>query len=161
MAAPRITSDKLKEILAKPGYGIPSRIKSSLQSPIQRFGSLREADRTGEVHDVESDPDHGSLDSKKLQVGYSGKVRIRVTFYRRRLADYGEECSRAVSEKALIDCLVYAGLIQGDSGREIWLEDGGQKKVGTNEEERTELELFYTGVDLENPWVKAKQNLAR
>lgn len=106
---------------------------------------------------MESDSSDESVCPEKLQINYSGKVRVRVTFYRRRLADY----SRAISEKALVDCLQYAGLVGGDSEEEIWLEDGGQKKVESNEEERTEIELFYPEVDLDNLWKPAKQNKAR
>jgi hypothetical protein len=148
-----MTNEHLQAILSKPGYGIVSTIgKSSIKSQI--VGSR-------EIDNLESDSGDESLRSEKLQINYSGKVRVRITFYRRRLADYGEGCSRAVSEKAIIDCLVYAGLIEGDSGEEIWLEDGGQKKVKTDEEERTELEIFYPEVDLDNLWIKAKENKAR
>jgi hypothetical protein len=94
---------------------------------------------------------------EKLQVGCSGKVRVRIKFYRHRLADY----SRAISEKALVDCLQYAGLISGDSEKEIWLIDDGQIKVGSKAEERVELTLEYPEVDYDNLWVAAKQNKGR
>jgi hypothetical protein len=144
-----MTNEQLQTILGRPGYGIVSTIrKSSIKSEI--VGSR-------EINHLEPDSSDESLCAEKLQINYSGKVRIRITFYRRRLADY----SRAISEKALVDCLQYAGLIKGDSEEEIWLEDGGQKKVETDEEERTELEIFYPEVDLDNLWVKAKPNKAR
>lgn len=145
-----MNEEDLKRITSKPGYGIVGGIQGTV-----RAGAALSKDRSsGTLDDLESDTGDGSLDAKKLQVGYSGKVRVRVTFYRRRLADYGEECSRAVSEKALIDCLVYAGLIKGDSGEEIWVEDGGQKKVESNEEEKTVIELQYDGVNYDDPWIK-------
>lgn len=140
----------LARIASRPGYGIQGGIKGTLKAKL----ALSKDRGYGSFDDLEPNSGDGSLDAKKLQVGYSGKVRVRITFYRRRLADYGEECSRAVSEKALIDCLVYAGLIKGDSGAEIWLEDGGQKKVESNEEEKTAIELFYEGVNYDEPWVK-------
>ncbi len=154
-----MNEDDLNKITARKGYGIVSSgITGGIKGNIGAWASISKDRDSGEVNDLESNSGDGSLDSKKLQVGYSGKVRIRITFYRRRFADYGEECSRAVSEKALIDCLVYAGLIEGDSGKEIWLEDGGQKKVESNEEEKTVIELFYTDVNYEDPWIKGKSH---
>lgn len=157
----RFNEEDLKQILTRGGYGINGGIKGGISGGIAANVAAHQAGDSGEVNDLESGSGHGPLHEKKLQIGYSGKVRIRVTFYRRRLADYGEECSRAISEKYLIDCCVYAGLIKGDSGKEVWLEDGGQKKVESNEEERTEIDLIYTGVSIESPWVKAQQHLGR
>lgn len=153
----RLNDSDLKGIISKPGYGIASSgagIKGTLRAGI----ALHQAGGAGSLNDLESAPSDESLGSKKLQVGCTGRIEIRITFYRRRLADYGEECSRAISEKALIDSLVYAGLIQGDSGSEVRITDGGQKKVGTDEEERTELEIFYPEVDFGSLWVKAKEH---
>ncbi len=148
-----MTEDDLNKILSRPGYKIESGIKSCL--PQRTVES--EIKRAGEKHYLESIASDESVHAEKLQINYSGKVRVRITFYRRRLADY----SRAISEKALVDCLQYAGIISGDSEKEIWLEDGGQKKVESDEEERTEIELFYEDVDYENLWVPAKSNKAR
>jgi hypothetical protein len=155
----RLNEEDLKKIVSRRGYGLASGIKSGISGGIAAGAAAYSDNDPGAVDHLESGAGHGSLHEKKLQVGYAGKVRIRVTFYRRRLADYGEECSRAVSEKALVDCLVYAGLIEGDSGKEIWLEDGGQKKVESNEEEKTEFDLLYEEVNYENPWVPARRHL--
>ncbi len=153
-----MNSDQLNEILKKPGYGIVGTIpKSSIRSTIGPGTNGDSYRGARSEHDLESDISDESLGAKKLQINYSGKVRVRVTFYRRRLADY----SRAISEKALVDCLQYGGIIQGDSEEEIWLEDGGQKKVESDQEEKTVLELFYQDVDFDNLWVPAKQNKAR
>jgi hypothetical protein len=149
-----MTEDDLNKILSRPGYSISeSRIKSCI-GPSTIESQIK---REREIDNLESASSDESLHAKKLQVNYSGKVRVCFTFYRRRLADY----SRAISEKALVDCLQYAGLIEGDSEKEIWLQDGGQKKVETDEEERTEIEIFYESVDLDNLWIPAKQNKAR
>jgi hypothetical protein len=151
----------LRKILNRKGYGLASGIKSGIAEAAKLAKLRKEAgledSGSGPANDLEPDSGDESLCAKKLQIGYSGKVRVRIKFYRRRLADY----SRAISEKALVDCLQYAGLIQGDSEKEIWLEDGGQEKVGTDEEERTEIILEYEGVNLDDPWIPAKQNLAR
>jgi hypothetical protein len=148
----------LNKIIKKPNYGISAAFsKPSIKSGIRPGASSSKDCDSWSLHDLESNTRDESLRAKKLQIGYSGKVRVVIRFYRRRLADY----SRAISEKALIDCLQYAGLIQGDSETEIWLEDGGQEKVGSNEEERTEIELYYPEVDLDNSWVQAKDNKLR
>lgn len=148
-----MSDDDLNKILAKPGYRIESGIRSSFGKGAFDFAACR----SGEIDDVESDSGDASLRAEKLQVNYSGKPEIRITFYRRRLADH----SRAVSEKALVDCLQYAGLIEGDSEKEIRLTDVVQKKVETDEEERTEVEIIYESVDLDDIWAKAKENNSR
>ncbi len=94
---------------------------------------------------------------EKLQIGCTGKVRVRIKFYRHRLADY----SRAISEKAIIDALCFAGCLCGDSEKEIFLQDEGQEKVATKEEERTEIILEYPEVDFDNIFVPAKRKDGR
>ena len=149
-----MTNEDLNSILARPGYAIS---EPTVKSCIGQRTIESQIKREREIDNLESASSDESLHAKKLQVNYSGKVRVRFTFYRRRLADY----SRAISEKALVDCLQYAGLIEGDSEKEIWLEDGGQKKVESDEEERTEIELIYEEVDFDNFWIQAKSNKAR
>ncbi len=146
---PRFNQSELERVIAKQHYGIKSQFgKGSVSSQINN---------SGPKHDLESALGDELEGPERLQVGSSGKVRVRFKFYRCRLADY----SRAISEKAVIDCLQYAGLISGDSEKEIWLIDDGQEKVGSKEEERTELTLEYEGVDYDNPWVKAKNHKGR
>jgi hypothetical protein len=157
---PRPNDQDLKKILQRPGYGIASS-GGGIKGTLKAGAALHKAGGAGTVHDMESSLGYGSLYEEKLQVGYSGIPEVVITFYRRRLADYGESNSRAISEKALIDSLVYAGLIEGDSGEEIRLVDGGQKKVESNEEERTEITVFYPEIDLDNIWVKAKSHKGR
>lgn len=141
----------LNKILARPGYSIASAIpKRAIPSAIRKAPievAPQGDDAPGHVEPVAL---LESLQAKRVSLNYTGKVRVSVAFYRRRLADY----SRANSEKAAVDCLVYAGLIRGDSEAEIWLEDLGQFKVETDEEERIELTISYPDVDLDNLWVK-------
>ena len=149
-----MTQKDVKRIISKPGYAVAGR---SIQSSFGQSAIESQIKRSRQEHDLESDSGDASLQAEKLQVNYSGKPEIRITFYRHRLADH----SRAVSEKALVDSLQYAGLIKGDSEEEIRLTDVVQKKIGTDEEERTEVEIIYPEVDLDNLWIQAKQNLAR
>ncbi len=141
---PRSTTTDLKSILARKGYGIANSIG-------QRSISA-EASNSRAKHDVE----HAACDelegTKGLQVSYAGKVCVSIKFYRNRLADYGEECSRAISEKSLIDCLQYAGLIRSDSSKEIRVKDLGQEKVASKDCERTEITIEYPDVDFKNLW---------
>ncbi len=151
-----MTEDDLKTILSRKGYAI-SCSEPTIKSKLGPRTIESQIKREREIDNLESAVDDESLHAKKLQVNYSGKPEIRITFYRRRLADH----SRAVSEKALVDCLQYAGLIEGDSEKEIRLTHVRQEKVETDEEERTEIEIFYDGVDFDNFWVPAKSNKAR
>lgn len=144
-----MTDDDLNKILARPGYKIQSGIQSSLGKG--SLGAKARSERENE--DLESTFGDESLRAKAVSLNYSGKCKVRLKFYRRRLADY----SRAISEKAMVDALVYAGLIRDDSEKEIWLEDEGQEKVESNEEERTEIVLEYSEFDFDNPFVKRER----
>lgn len=148
-----MTEDDLNKILSRKGYAIESRIKPAIGK--RTIESC--LDRARQEHDLESTADDESLHAKKLQINYSGKPEIRIVFYRHRLADH----SRAISEKALVDCLQYAGLIEGDSEEEIRLTHVVQEKIGKDQEERTTVEIIYPEVDLDNLWVPAKTNKAR
>jgi hypothetical protein len=157
----RLTNNDLQRIIDRKGYGITSSIGKTdgigLKSTIGKVGVDSEISNKRQANDVESDSSYESLCAEKLSLNYTGKCRVGIKFFRRRLADY----SRANSEKAYIDSLQYAGLIVGDSEKEIWLEDEGQFKVATVEEERVEISLHYEDVDLDNLWVAAKQHGGR
>lgn len=146
---PRTTSKEFQKLVSRSGYGVASSIGKG--------SAGRKDSGAGTEYDLEPDPCDELEGPEKLQIGCSGKVVVRFKFFRHRLADY----SRAISEKALIDSLQYAGLISGDSEKEIRIIDEGQFKVETKAEERTELELEYDGVDYDSPWTKAKQNKSR
>lgn len=149
MPAPRISESQLAELVRKQGYGVHSQIGK------RAIGSQLSGPRP--KHDLEPAPVDELEGPEVLQIGCAGKVRVRIKFYRHRLADY----SRAISEKALIDCLQYAGIIRGDSEKEIWLEDEGQVKVATKAEERTELILEFPEVDYDNLWEKRNRKDGR
>jgi hypothetical protein len=135
------TESDLKRTIRKAKYGITSSIgKGSLGS--KNSGARKE-------HDLERAAEPELEGEKSLQINYTGKVRVGIKFYRHRLADY----SRAISEKALIDAIQYSGAIRGDSEAEIWLEDKGQEKVATKEEERTEITLEYSDVNFDELFV--------
>lgn len=145
-----MTSEKLQEILRKKGYGISSSVGRGIKSEIGKGTISSQISGEGPFDDVESAAENVILRSVSLQIGYTGKCKVRLRFYRRRLADY----SRAISEKASVDAAVYCGLLRGDSEKEIQLIDEGQFKVETEAEERTELVFEYEEVDLDNPFVK-------
>lgn len=148
----------IKTIAARPGYGIASSIGGGgIKGGISAGAAASKIGGAGALDNVESDIGDESLGAKKLQIGYSGLPEIRITFHRRRLADH----SRSVSEKSLVDSLQYAGLICGDSESEIRLTHVAQAKVGSNEEERTVVDIIYPEVDFNNLWIPAKKNLGR
>ncbi len=141
---PRATTSDLARIVARQKYGINSSIgKGTVKTSI---GDSRPLDN---VEYATSDELEGA---KATQANYAGKVRVGIKFYRVRLADYGTESSRAISEKSLIDCLQYSGLIRGDSGKEIFLEDKGQEKVPSKEQERVEITLEYEDFNYGEPF---------
>jgi hypothetical protein len=145
----RTTKGELARIIARKGYGIKGTLGS--RSIGSSFGNSRP------VNDVERDSEVELEGPESLQIRCAGKVVVRFKFYRYRLADY----SRAISEKALIDALQYAGAICGDSEKEILLKDEGQEKVATKEEERTEITLEYPEVDFDNLWEPRKRKDGR
>lgn len=142
-------SGELASEIKRQQYGIENQVGTG--------GISSEIIRSRTVSDLEPTSELESLRAKKLSLNYTGKVRVSIKFYRKRLADY----SRAISEKALIDCLQYAGLISGDSEKEIWLIDEGQFKVEKDSEERTEITLEYADIDYDNLWIKAKDHGGR
>lgn len=150
----RFTKQALASIFTKKGYGIPSAMPVSAIGK----GAISAKDRGARsLDDVERDSKVELEGPEVLQIRCTGKVRVRIRFYRYRLADY----SRAISEKALIDALCYAGALSGDTEEEILLIDEGQVKVASREEERTELILEYPEVDFDNLWEPKKRKDGR
>lgn len=139
-----ITTDDLRKLIQKPGYSIKSCLgKGAIGSA---FGGK------GKDPHLEQSTFNEPLRAEAVSLNYTGKCVIRIRFYRRRLADY----SRAISEKAIIDALVYGGAIRDDSEKEILLIDEGQFKVESDAEERTELTLEYADFDFIHPFVPRK-----
>ena len=137
-----ITKNDLRSIIKRKGFGIKSSFGGG------SFGS--EGRREREESHLESASRHASLLAKAVSLNYSGICEVRIRFFRKRLADY----SRAISEKAIIDALVYAGALNGDSESEICLIDEGQHKVATDAEERTEVVISYPAFNFDEPFVK-------
>lgn len=145
-----MTSDDLKTIVARKGYAIIGG--SKLKPMASAFGSAAmraEARGEGTPSDVERSVGHESLPTERVALNYTGRVRLRIKFYRRRLADY----SRANCEKFVIDAARYAGLLLDDSEKHLELIDEGQIKVESGEEERIEMTFEYELVDFDNLWV--------
>ncbi len=145
-----MTPEDLAKITQRKGYAI---IGGSKLKPIpSAFGSAasQAASRSeGTASDVELRLGHESLPTERVALNYSGRVRLRIKFYRRRLADY----SRANCEKFVIDAARYAGFLLDDSEAHMELIDEGQIKVETVEEERIEMSFEYESVDLDNLWI--------
>jgi hypothetical protein len=161
-----MNEDDLNKILAKPGYGIAAhkgygctpafskRGNPDTPSEIKAWADGTKDSRPREIENLESAPGYAQVLSERKQIGCEKIVTVRLKFYRFRKADY----SRAISEKSLVDGLVYAGLIRDDSEDEILLIDEGQVKVDSREEERTEITLEYPEVDYDNLWVQKTNN---
>jgi len=78
---------------------------------------------------------HEPLAKAKGKEGDTGRFRVRVTSFRRRLTDQAN-----LAPKFFIDCLRYAGVIPDDSPQAIDYTIT-QVKVRKKEEERTEIEV--------------------
>lgn len=148
----RFKANDLKTLKSR-GYGIPTafskRGNPDTASQIGAWKASYKDNDSGEVKDMEQSLSHESLLAQCLQIGTSAQVRVSIEFFRRKTADY----SRAISEKADIDCLTQCGFIEDDKEPIILLQDLGQTKVESNEEERVEITLEYEDIDLDNPWV--------
>ncbi len=71
--------------------------------------------------------------------GYTGRVSVRITSFRRRAIDPDNLCG-----KYALDCLRYSGILRDDRAAEIEFSTA-QKKVTRKEEERTEIEIAPIG----------------
>lgn len=139
---PRITEGELTKLVKRLKYGVPNAFGK---------GAFKANNNSsGAEHNLESITESSFQGEKGLQINYTGKVLVSIVFYRYRLADY----DRAISEKALLDCAIYSGLIRDDSLSEIRFGSCCQKKVGSKAEERTEITLEYPEVDFDNLWVR-------
>ncbi len=92
---------------------------------------------TGTTAALERNPFHVPLAASEVQEKRTGKVHVRVSSVRKRLADPDGLC-----EKFVLDCCRYAGLIADDSADDITLETT-QRKAAKGEEEHTEITITY------------------
>lgn len=82
---------------------------------------------------------HESLAANDGEAPDSSLISLRITSYRRKLLDRSNLYGGC---KYVEDCCVYAGLLPGDSEREINLQVR-QVKVDSREEEKTVIEITY------------------
>ena len=94
------------------------------------------AANSGAAAALERDARPEPLATHEVQKVRAGKVRVCITSRRVRLADPDGLC-----EKYFLDCCRYAGLITGDTAREIELETR-QEKVSKGECEETLIEIY-------------------
>lgn len=103
---------------------------------------LAKKDRTrSKAQTAEPEPPvcHEPLAAHDGEAPDSGLISLRITSYRRKLLDRSNLYGGA---KYVEDCCVYAGLLPGDSEREINLQVR-QVKVDSREEEKTVIEITY------------------
>jgi len=91
---------------------------------------------TGKATALERNPSDAPLEKGEVQKGGSGKIHVRVTSVRSRLADPDGLC-----EKYVLDCCRYAGFLPDDSAAHITLETT-QRKATKGEEEHTEIVII-------------------
>jgi len=145
-----LKQEDLEKILAKPGYAVASSFRKPIQTSLGKATVRSGISGAGATSDMERVSGHESLPTERVALNYTGRVRVGIKFYRRRLADY----SRANCEKFVIDAARYAGLLLDDSEAHMDLCDEGQVKVESEQQERIELTFTYESVDFDNLWVR-------
>lgn len=148
--------EDLDKILAKPGYKLASFSKP-IQSSLGKATLRSEIGGKGQTRYMERVSGHEPVPTERVALNYTGRVRVGIKFYRRRLADY----SRANCEKFVIDAARYAGLLLDDTEAHLDLVDEGQVKVDTEQDERIELTFTYEAVDFDHLWVTHKRQDGR
>lgn len=143
MSAPRISSEKLNEIISKKGYGIASSISGGIGKAIQAKRTIDQAGGEGEMSLLERSPGSKSLRPKNLAIQYSGRCDVRIKVYRQRLTDTGNDCY-----KFHLDACRYLGLLAEDNDAAIRLTEEPHEKVATKDEERVEITITYYGIDI-------------
>lgn len=130
-----MTSNDLKRLENKPGYGIKSSIGGGVSAKIRGQRQVPELERSSR---------HESIRPPGFAIPYSGRCNVRVKVYRKRLTDPLGDCT-----KYHIDALRYLGCLVDDSDAKIRLTDEGHEKVETDSEERVEITIEYDGITLE------------
>lgn len=85
---------------------------------------------------VECPPRDGALGAGERKEGDAGRVFVRFVSVRKRLLDPDN-----LSEKWLLDCLRFAGIIPGDEPERLSLETT-QRKAAKGEAEHTLIEVY-------------------
>lgn len=108
----------------------PPRANSHDQHQIDRPSPCSKPERP-----VRHEPLGSEAGKESHASGVSGRVRVRVLSYRRRLIDPDN-----LTAKYFVDACRYSGLIRDDTAKEIEF-TVGQVKVATKAEQRTEIEI--------------------
>ena len=138
---PRLTALQLKSVLTKKARGIPSELRTIITKQRERNAAPDAQDSgEGKVSNVEPRLGYEPLRKGQLALDYTGRARLIVKVYRKRLTDPLGDCT-----KYHIDGLRYAGLLKDDSDAEISLTEEPHQKVEDESEERVEITLSYEG----------------
>lgn len=137
MSAPRISQEKLDEVLKRKGYAITTSIGGGAQARGTAITSKTSS--AGEVSDAQRSTRLEPVLAPKASFRYTGRCTIRVKVYRKRLADPDGNVP-----KWHVDALRMSLLIKDDSAKEVDYYFEGQEKVERDEDERVEIVLEYT-----------------
>jgi hypothetical protein len=96
--------------------------------------------------DLELPPGYGVPQAEEVP-RFCAPVDVYVTHYRHRLAD-----PQGASTKAAMDAIVRGGLLADDSPKEIREIRDRQKKVPSNESEKTEIEIRVCEMGPPDDW---------
>ena len=109
--------------------------QDELDAILKRNPALSVGD-TGTPAVVERSARHEPLAKNEVQEGTTSRLFVRITSYRKRLADPDGLC-----EKYFLDCCRYAGWLADDSAEHISLETRQEKASGAQGEE-TVIEIY-------------------
>lgn len=117
---------------------LKARFPNASEQFLQRNATDRAAPVSADRNQVSSpEPQQLILDAAlgtaQRETGYTGRVLIRITSYRRFLLDPD---NLAGGCKYFVDCCRYSGLVRGDSPADIEFA-ATQEKVRSKEEEKT------------------------
>lgn len=115
----------------------PARIETPKQAHDSQKPHHDHLDRPRQTSAMERDSSDAPLATGQVQEGANGRILIRVTSIRRRLADEDGLC-----EKYMVDCCRYAGLVLDDAPGICKIETT-QRKAAKGEAERTEIAITY------------------
>lgn len=135
----RLTQKTLAKYLKTNG------IKPAFKPAFPSWASTPKNYGKGKGSDLEPCFGNEPLGTETLTLKYSGKCKVSLKFYRKRLADVDGNCG-----KYHLDFFRYCGAIRDDSVEEIVYEVLPQEKVSSEAEERVEIFLEYDFVDPNN-----------
>ncbi len=148
-----MTSDDLRKITSKKGYGVTSSFGGggALKSSFHKGSVNFEVSHSGEGSDAKRSIGPTPLRPERTALNYSGQCTVRIKVFRFRLCDPDGNCI-----KYHLDFLRYCGAIKDDNDAAIRLVFEPQEKVATKEQERCEIVIEYPSIDPDNLWCKVK-----